>query len=130
MALDRIPAGKADAELEDESEFPEGRELERIHKVKERSAKLVRSAKRAFLRKHAHLFCQVCGFDFEEHYGELGRGFIEAHHTAPLAELNESSRTRIEDLELVCSNCPRMLHRKRPWLTAAHLIELLAAATT
>ena len=31
--------------------------------------------------------CQVCGFNFEERYGEIGKGYIEAHHLIPLAEL-------------------------------------------
>lgn len=33
--------------------------------------------------------CQVCGFDFVTHYGELGHQFIEAHHLTPLHALPE-----------------------------------------
>lgn len=54
--------------------------------------------------------CCVCGFDFEETYGELGKMFIEAHHIAPLGSGSERE-TRLTDLSPVCSNCHRMLHR-------------------
>jgi 5-methylcytosine-specific restriction endonuclease McrA len=55
--------------------------------------------------------CQVCGMRFEEVYGELGRGFAEAHHIVPLSRLKGEVKTRIEDLRTVCANCHRMLHR-------------------
>jgi len=46
----------------------------------------------------------------------LGRGFIQAHHTIPVSELRKESKTKVRDIALVCSNCHRMLHRRRPWL--------------
>ncbi len=58
--------------------------------------------------------CQVCGFDFEAVYGSHGRGFIEVHHKVPVSSLEE--KTRIDprtDMAVVCSNCHRMIHRKR-----------------
>ncbi len=58
--------------------------------------------------------CQICGFDFEEAYGPLGQGFIEVHHKTPLHFLDEEVKINpIEDLTCVCSNCHRMLHRKK-----------------
>lgn len=35
-------------------------------------------------------------------------------------------KTKLEDLVLVCSNCQRMIHRKRPWLDAASVRTLVA----
>ncbi|MDR6123514.1 5-methylcytosine-specific restriction endonuclease McrA/predicted RNA-binding protein with PUA-like domain [Bacillus sp. SLBN-46] len=58
--------------------------------------------------------CAVCGFDFEDVYGEHGKDFIEIHHKNPLSKLEEA--TEIDprtDLVPVCSNCHRMLHRDR-----------------
>jgi len=46
----------------------------------------------------------------------LGEDFIECHHTRPLSELLKERPTRIGEIALVCSNCHRMLHRRRPWL--------------
>ena len=33
--------------------------------------------------------CSVCGFNFEERYGALGKGFIHVHHLKPLSEIGE-----------------------------------------
>lgn len=55
--------------------------------------------------------CAVCGFNFEERYGHVGKGFIEIHHKIPLATKNEEVIINpFTDLVCVCSNCHRMLH--------------------
>jgi putative restriction endonuclease len=79
----------------------------RTHLRRERSKSLVDRFKAAL----TSFSCVICGFDFFATYGELGRGFIEAHHKVPLAHLEPGAKTRIEDLAPVCSNCHRMLHR-------------------
>ncbi|HEX7046617.1 MAG TPA: HNH endonuclease [Gammaproteobacteria bacterium] len=118
---------QSDAAIEDyasDSEFPEGRELEKKHKVRERNQALVKAAKDAFKKRHGHVFCQICGFNFAKQYGEIGTDFIEAHHTVPVSELTEKSMTRVRDIALVCANCHRMLHRRRPWLSMKELKDL------
>lgn len=58
--------------------------------------------------------CQVCGFDFEKTYGEIGKGFIEVHHLKPLHSLDEEIVINPEtDLVCLCSNCHRMIHSKK-----------------
>ena len=112
-------------DVADESEFPEGKEVERMHKQRERNALVVTVAKRSFKEKHRHLFCQICGFDFEKTYGELGSDFIEAHHTVPIGVVRGIHRTKPSDIAIICPNCHRMLHRRRPWLTMADLKKLI-----
>ena len=112
-------------EEDDEAAFPEGRELFLRHKARERNPAAVRAAKARFLQKHGEFVCQACGFDFEEFYGERGRGFIEAHHATPVSDLRPGSKTKAADIALVCSNCHRMLHRRRPWITMPDLKTLL-----
>ena len=58
------------------------------------------------------LNCNICGFSFLDIYGEVGQGFIEAHHINPLNEREGQQVTKKEDIALICSNCHRMLHRK------------------
>lgn len=65
--------------------------------------------RREFL-KGKYLKCEVCGFDFEEVYGELGAGFIEVHHKKPISE-GEHKTDLNKDLVMLCSNCHRMIHR-------------------
>lgn len=56
--------------------------------------------------------CQICGFDFERTYGELGSGYAEVHHLKMISRAKEVRRVDPEkDLLVVCSNCHRMLHR-------------------
>jgi len=97
--------------LVDDDDAPEGAILLREHKRRERSQRLVRKKKETSLAATGTLACEVCGFDFERFYGSVGAGFIECHHRKPLSELRPGSRTRLEDLALVCPNCHRMLHR-------------------
>ncbi len=82
------------------------------HLRRERNRQLVLAAKSAFSNTHGRVSCEVCGFDYEKAYGDLGANFIEAHHESPLAERDSASETRLEDLRMVCANCHRMLHRR------------------
>ena len=51
---------------------------------------------------------------FGETYGELGNGYIEAHHLRPISSLEEGVPMRYDintDFAVLCSNCHRMIHR-------------------
>jgi hypothetical protein len=96
---------------DDESAFPEGAESYRLHKTRERDSDIIQKAKATRYRDTLKLECEVCQTDFFKIYGELGNGFIEAHHKIPVAKLDGKTLTFIDDLALVCSNCHRMLHR-------------------
>lgn len=109
---------------DDENEFLEGKILYRQHISRERNKTLVKKVKEK-AKKQGMLKCQICGFDFYKTYGEIGEGYIECHHTLPISEYSREKGTKIKDLVLVCSNCHRMLHRKRPWLTCDKLKELI-----
>lgn len=103
------------------AEAAEGKVLTRLHRSRERNRKLVETKKKRGLAQTGRLVCEVCDFDFAERYGERGRGFIEAHHTKPVHTLSEDGKTKLEDLALVCSNCHRMIHSSRPWLSIEEL---------
>jgi 5-methylcytosine-specific restriction protein A len=49
--------------------------------------------------------CQACKLDFGERYGEIGRGFIEAHHLRPIATLEEGIPVKYDfaaDFAVLC----------------------------
>lgn len=117
----RSENGTAIAQEDDESAFPEGREKYVMHRSLERNSAIVRKAKEIRLEKEGRLACDVCETDFVESYGELGQGFIEAHHTKPVAQLDGNEKTKISDIALLCSNCHRMVHRGRPLLSVSEL---------
>lgn len=102
---------------QDDDEFSEGKFYLKQHLIRERNPKLIAIAKKQFKQKNGHLYCQVCGFDFEEAYGDLGNGFIEAHHVKPVSAMKPTDKTKVEDIIMVCSNCHSMIHRKKPWLS-------------
>lgn len=115
-----LPAGAAIVD-DDEIEGEEGKILTRIHRTRERDTKIVQKKKEEVLRSHSRLACEVCSFDFAHEYGERGDGYIECHHTLAVSELKAGQKTKLTDLALVCSNCHRMIHRKRPWLVLDEL---------
>ncbi len=81
-----------------------------MHKRYERDRKLVREKLEAAKAK-GPLVCEVCAFDFEATYGELGAGYIEVHHVKPVHTLKPGSKVKLSDLALLCANCHRMAHR-------------------
>jgi len=109
------------------TEAEEGRILTRLHILKERNRKIVERRKKITLKQKGFLACEVCGFDFKNIYGKRGIGFIECHHKKPLHTLEIGSKTRLEDLALLCSNCHRMIHARRPWLSLEELSQLVTS---
>jgi len=89
----------------------EGQVLYKFHKVRERDRKIIDAKKKRILKEKGVLKCEVCGFDFEKTYGEIGKGYIECHHLIPLSNFQVNKETRLDDLALLCSNCHRMIHK-------------------
>lgn len=85
-------------EEDDELSFPEGKEKFILHRLKERNRGLIKIAKEKQIQADPKLCCQICNFSFVEAYGQIGEGFIEAHHIFPISELTEETKTKIEDL--------------------------------
>lgn len=115
--------GGTEADITDEFEdATEGRLLAVTHLRRERNRKLVERKKAQVLKRHGSLQCEVCGFDFRDRYGERGGGYIECHHTKPLESLSaDGGMTELNDLALLCANCHRMVHARRPWLSLHEL---------
>jgi len=99
----------------------EGRPSLRTHLQKERSSKLIS----AFKSSLSSCNCCICGFDFEKTYGEIGAGFIEAHHIKPVSSFKKGELVSTKDLVAVCSNCHRMIHMTNPMLDWEKLKKML-----
>ena len=84
-----------------------------LHLRRERGAGVSRAKKQAFKREHGRLLCERCGLDPEIVYGpDLGDACIEVHHKLPLSEGLNARATRLGDLQCVCANCHRIIHRQ------------------
>ncbi len=99
----------------------EGLIIYKLHKVRERNPKIVKLKKDQAYSEFGKLECEACKFEFQNFYGDIGKGYIECHHRIPLSVFKVSTKTRIDDLSLVCSNCHRMLHRKIDSITVEDL---------
>lgn len=100
-----------DTAISDKKLYKEGKLKLEIHIKRERNPKVVKEAKKLFINKNKRLYCELCGFDFEEVYGELGKNFIEGHHIKPISDMDEGDITNVKDIKMLCSNCHRMVHR-------------------
>jgi len=85
--------------------------------VYKRSSKL-RDKAIQFYTVDNRIKCKSCCFDFEEFYGEYGKGFIEIHHQKPVYQYDGEDaeltiEQALENVIPVCSNCHRMIHRSR-----------------
>ena len=62
-------------------------------------------------------YCNICGFDFEKTYGEMGKDYIEVHHITPIGRLSTAEGYEgtdpQNDLIPLCSNCHSMIHRRK-----------------
>ncbi|MCL2841366.1 MAG: HNH endonuclease [Defluviitaleaceae bacterium] len=105
--------------------YEEGEEILSTHKRRERNPRVIKKAKELFKERNDGLiFCEVCGFNFYDFYGERGNGFIEGHHKIPIHEAAGNLKTYVKDIALLCSNCHRMIHRK-PFITVDELSETI-----
>ncbi|WP_210213859.1 MULTISPECIES: HNH endonuclease [unclassified Mesorhizobium] len=111
-------------------EAEEGRLLTILHQRRERNRKLVEARKQKALEETHDLRCEACDLSFGDRYGPHGDGFIEVHHLRPLHTLREGDKTALSDLALVCANCHRMIHRRKPWLSLTQLRTLLNERST
>lgn len=74
--------------------------------------------------------CNICGFDFEQRYGVIGKSFIHVHHLIPVSKMGPGYVVNIEkDLIPVCPNCHAMMHRKDPPYTPEEIREFMSSGT-
>jgi 5-methylcytosine-specific restriction enzyme A len=99
----------------------------RWHRRAERSRVLATQAKKLHGTR-----CQVkaCSKDLSSVYGDMAKGFIEAHHLTPFSSL-EGRPTELDpqtDFAVVCPDCHRMLHRRREPYSLEELSAKIEAA--
>jgi len=115
-----LPDLESDEDLESE-----GDPRTFVHRSYERKSGNRRKKIDSFKKRGLSIDCECCGFDFEKTYGDRGRDFIEVHHAVPVSELGTDQKLRLRDLRLLCSNCHRMVHRRKPWLSVEEVQSLI-----
>jgi 5-methylcytosine-specific restriction protein A len=80
---------------------------------------------------HYGLFCVVCGLNFQQEYGEIGRDFIHVHHLRQIATIGkEYIINPINDLRPVCPNCHAMIHKRIEPFTIEEIKERIKKPAT
>ena len=112
--------GNDNAVTIDESIDYEGRKTQYIKEITvfKRNPEARKKCLDFYFKNKGHYNCQICGFDFEERYGTIGKQVIEVHHIESHAQRSEKSGEHIidpkKDLIPVCSNCHNIIHRQKP----------------
>ena len=106
-----VPAADSEATLSLDVDIhtpvaTEGRRRLVLHLQRERNQTLVRKKK----EQAASLDCEICGFSFSRAYSGAPSDYCEVHHLLPLSKVEQTTRTRMEDLAILCANCHRVVH--------------------
>jgi len=100
-------------DVDDERTWAEGSQRRIQHLRRERAPNLANTKKRRFVELHGHLFCERCKTIPSKTLGPLGDACIEVHHNVTaVANMGPDSRTRLSDLQCLCANCHRIVHRE------------------
>lgn len=94
----------------------EGKKTLAQHIRRERKRFLVDAKKHQFIAEHGSLTCEACAVDLETQFGKDGAKLYEVHHTRPLAGRG-LNLTSLEDLAILCPNCHRFIHRRKPMIS-------------
>jgi 5-methylcytosine-specific restriction protein A len=114
---DIVPKGEAhespDSEAYIDREWREGGTKIKSHLKRERAPGLASAKKAQYRRTHGRLSCERCGLDPVAHYGaEAAEACIEVHHFAThVSQMAEGHKTTLDDLQCLCANCHRLVHR-------------------
>ena len=96
-------------EIDENASLPEGAKRRITVNAYERN----RKARYLCIKKYKAKCC-ICGFSFEDTYGEAAEGFIHVHHVKPLSEIRTKYTVDpVKDLRPVCPNCHAVIHIRK-----------------
>lgn len=90
-----------------------------------RNPNLIKAAKQRAANR-----CELCGLNTDQLDPEIGARVLECHHLDQLADQpGDCAETRLDEVLVVCANCHRLLHAKRPPFVPDVLRARMAAAS-
>jgi 5-methylcytosine-specific restriction protein A len=101
--------------------FTEGKQKHVLTTLYERNPKA-----RAVCLKHHGYKCKICGFDFEEKYGAIGKGIIHVHHLNKISNaVDEYKIDSIKELIPLCPNCHTVVHSRKEMFSITEMKEII-----
>lgn len=82
-----------------------------FHKNRENDPLALKLKKEIVLTNTRALKCEVCNFDSQTYYGELGNDLMEIHYSKELKDYPSLESSLMEDFIIVCSNCHKVLDK-------------------
>lgn len=83
------------------------------HLKRERNPALAAAKRRAMIDELGHLICERCEIVPSHELGPHGDAVIEVHHAkVQVSEMGNGHVTRLADLQCLCANCHRIVHRE------------------
>jgi Zn finger protein HypA/HybF involved in hydrogenase expression len=93
--------------MEDEIRAQEGKTKLVTLSKRERDPKL-----RSLVLAQRGTLCEICGFNFEETYGEFAKYCVQVHHVEALGKAGRNGvTTSLDDVLVICPNCHSALHK-------------------
>jgi 5-methylcytosine-specific restriction protein A len=106
---------------DDDRSYNEGKSNQVIQTIYERNP----AARKKCIEYYGYS-CSVCNFNFENHYGEIGKNYVHVHHLKLIAKAEKEYEVDpIKDLRPVCPNCHAMLHKQNPPFKIEYLNSLI-----
>jgi hypothetical protein len=115
VILPRDESGTAEPDLSaDDRLWAEGDPKLVTHLRRERGSGLSTAKRAQFIASHGKLFCERCEMDPVAHFGAPhGEACIEVHHNkVAVTDMTPGHRTELKDLQCLCANCHRVVHRE------------------
>jgi 5-methylcytosine-specific restriction protein A len=112
---EQVQAALAEVPLaDDDRTWVEGDVRRANHLQRERAPGLAAKKRADFIARHGKLYCERCGCDPVEQYASPhAAACIEVHHSAVMvAEMQPGHQTQLDDLQCLCANCHRLVHRE------------------
>lgn len=81
---------------------------------------------RSLCLDHYGFKCAVCEINYEDFYGEKGKGIIHVHHLEDVAgKGGQYQIDPITDMRPVCPNCHAVIHSRRPHYSIEEVRQLI-----
>jgi hypothetical protein len=132
LAMNNDAISTIDESIINEEIYTEGGTTETTKEVIKRNRVARKKCLAYCFKNNEHYKCKICGFDFEEKYGKIGKHIIDVHHIKSHAQVSKEIGEHEIDPETglipICSNCHRIIHRQKPPLEINEVRNLIKAA--
>lgn len=107
------PSPSSEIAIDPDLAAAEGNQKVVKHIKRERNPALSAAKRRAMIDELGHLRCERCALVPSQKLGPHGDAVIEVHHAKKqVAEMTQGHVTRLADLQCLCANCHRIVHRE------------------